>query len=291
VTEFDLIKIDTLKSKIKEDEEDLKDMAAKNRDLMKNNDDLKEQVKSFKQEMVECNKLNESQEKVVLEQNEKISNLMEKQEDLVEKLILKNKELEELQEKEKESLNNRTVIEPDGLKLLNILDDECKKLKETTELDDLKREVDEKSNLIVKLKESVQKYENQIKDTEEKLEKMEFLTNENKDLKVDLRKQVENNKSIQALLNEMKSQEGVIDITNDISSETVTDLDGVKLNEQRTIKKRGRPPGPAKDKLRLPSSVTLTKTGPSGSPIVDNSTFNLLSNLQNGSIDLDIVIE
>merc|ERR1712133_219231 len=194
--------------------------------------------------MVECNKLNESQEKVVLEQNEKISNLMEKQEDLVEKLILKNKELEELQEKEKESLNNRTVIEPDGLKLLNILDDECKKLKETTELDDLKREVDEKSYLIVKLKESVQKYENQIKDTEEKLEKMEFLTNENKDLKVDLRKQEENNISIQALLNEMKSKEGVIDITNDISSETVTDVDGVKVNEQRTIKKRGRPPVP-----------------------------------------------
>ena len=89
----------------------------------------------------------------------------------------------------------------------------------------------------------------------------------------------------------MKSKEGVIDITNDISSETVTDVDGVKVNEQRTIKKRGRPPVPAKDKLKLPSSVTLTKTGPPGPPIVDNSTFNLLSNLQNGSIDLDIVIE
>ena len=308
--ELDLIKVDTLKLDIAAKNKDLVDMASKNKDLLKINDDLKEQIKFAKNEIEKCNKWNESQEKVVLEQNEKINTLKEKLDNLSEKLKFQTIELEKLEQNQREAeyIKNRTVIEPDGLKLLNILDDECRKLKEATELDELRKKIDDQREVIVKLKESVQNYQNQEKDTEEKLEKLVFITNQNEELKEDLRVQVENNISIQTELNKLKSKETVIDVggnlptcttirkgTN-ISSESVIDLIEDKLlNDDVPSKqaKRGRPS--AKEKIKLSSSLTLLsldkKSKPPGPPIVEDSTFQLLNNLQNGSIDLDIVID
>ena len=308
--ELDLIKVDTLKLDIAAKNKDLVDMASKNKDLLKINDDLKEQIKFAKNEIEKCNKWNESQEKVVLEQNEKINTLKEKLDNLSEKLKFQTIELEKLEQNQREAeyIKNRTVIEPDGLKLLNILDDECRKLKEATELDELRKKIDDQREVIVKLKESVQNYQNQEKDTEEKLEKLVFITNQNEELKEDLRVQVENNISIQTELNKLKSKETVIDVggnlptcttirkgTN-ISSESVIDLIEDKLLNDvpsEPAKKRGRPS--AKEKIILSSSLTLLsldkKSKPPGPPIVEDSTFQLLNNLQNGSIDLDIVID
>ena len=308
--ELDLIKVDTLKLDIAAKNKDLVDMASKNKDLLKINDDLKEQIKFAKNEIEKCNKWNESQEKIVLEQDEKINTLKEKLDNLSEKLKFQTIELEKLEQNQREAeyIKNRTVIEPDGLKLLNILDDECRKLKEATELDELRKKIDDQREVIVKLKESVQNYQNQEKDTEEKLEKLVFITNQNEELKEDLRVQVENNISIQTELNKLKSKETVIDVggnlptcttirkgTN-ISSESVIDLIEDKLLNDvpsAPAKRRGRPS--AQEKIKLSSSLTLLsldkKSKPPGPPIVEDSTFQLLNNLQNGSIDLDIVID